>query len=1328
MYKFLLASLLGVCLSASAATSTVTGTVTDTDGQAWNLGNYTATLTIPNNLFNRDVPRIGGVPVYPAVIKGTMSATGFISGTFTDTSSVDQPGTKWVFQLCPRTSGSNVCVTVATTVIGATVNLTPAFSSLAAPRFPASGDAFGYADTEVQLPPPLGSRYFNVTDKCLHQWDGQVWTACNTSSGGLGPGGAIYEAQANPGAGPTNFIGNNLFSNAGKTILTTQSAFTALTTNGNTNTDLAGGIPAAIANCNSSPCNLETANGSTDATVMTQIQDGASSSQWTHIDHRQGLAFYTAQNPFAQSDSNLTPITPLGGTCNYGQTGNPAYSSGVSALICLSNNTFKIGGGISVDDHWTTVSGIGGQSWFNTRGQSYGISRNDYFMKAGDSIEDERTVKYRNNCNGFSDECAKFLAWHFQELGTQYGTIGTGSSARGGTTVTLNFGSESHGYIEDSAFLIDTDEPAAVQGYQFDTCVGSPDQIIPQLCHTTSSHAVSTWQATLLSACGSDDIRDSKVTNPTGHLASCSVNVTSVSAAPAIGSAVTIADTQKYESARVTAYTPSDNLTGTHTITLSLTLSHTNVGTLLMQGGTAGNIAVFAPPGSSDPSTAQSQVISAFPSGGSPDATHEYLVTNLLEGETGVQNIRFPVAPSESIGPAMMSCSGGVVSVANSTGGQLDMYLNIAPVGTQQWVVSGNSSASMNGVVTNVHMNSNGFGLTGSWTAPGGTCGSGIGTGGTITLTHSADVYEYCGAEVTANASGTTFQNFLRPSGLIHLDDNNCLFATGSRAMQPNRVESIATPYVDYAHGQTQALNGTGGWGSHEIGGMTYSGQYLHSWNTDNNVSCPGGDYYGCGGANLGNGIEAFYMPMDGWLFADGLIPGGVLFTINCPLIGCSSTMPDTPLFTLPNGGGIVWHGAGTQLQFTGAMLFENGWEAHQNTELDQAIQAIYQSYQGSPMIWGECHPFSAGEQWCWGTNPTSGSAQNGSIETGNVQVDVEHGLTGFNGTVQKPVCLSDGTDCPSSSGVASLSATNNYTGGATQNFVGPINNVPNTPAVSGTNQSSPNECYSAFYFNVSSLADKWCWVVVPSTGTNPSVTLQLNRTTASSGTGSVSLPFNVLVTSINASNSIAGTAVTGSSSVGAATTSPATSSTNFSSPPLQTVGAVWNGTVTTSDIWQWVGTLGAGTNGASTYTLSHSGSTGTSTVSMPYVVNLPTPATNTNNTQAATTAFVTGRTGISNTASAAVGTGVTSVTCATATCTNLRGSYTIVGGTATTGTIATLSWATTTTAYVCQVMQNGGASFYGIGHGVATATGMTITAGVTVASATVTVDYECTP
>jgi hypothetical protein len=94
-------------------------------------------------------------------------------------------------------------------------------------------------------------------------------------------------------------------------------------------------------------------------------------------------------------------------------------------------------------------------------------------------------------------------------------------------------------------------------------------------------------------------------------------------------------------------------------------------------------------------------------------------------------------------------------------------------------------------------------------------------------------------------------------------------------------------------------------------------------------------------------------------------------------------------------------------------------------------------------------------------------------------------------------------------------------------------------------------------------------------------------------------------------------------------------------------------------------------------------------------------------------------------------GTNVSSVACASGyTCTNTRGELTIVGGTATTGTIATLNFSATlaTAPGLCTVTQEGGTTLFGIGHGVPSTSSFTITAGVSVAASTLTVDYTCLP
>lgn len=109
-------------------------------------------------------------------------------------------------------------------------------------------------------------------------------------------------------------------------------------------------------------------------------------------------------------------------------------------------------------------------------------------------------------------------------------------------------------------------------------------------------------------------------------------------------------------------------------------------------------------------------------------------------------------------------------------------------------------------------------------------------------------------------------------------------------------------------------------------------------------------------------------------------------------------------------------------------------------------------------------------------------------------------------------------------------------------------------------------------------------------------------------------------------------------------------------------------------------------------------------------------------------TGTITSALGTAAITSATPAAGVTSVTCATANCTIYGGTYTVVGGTATTGTFVTLLWPTTTTAWRCEATMNGGTGFLGIGNSVATATGMTVSAGVTIIGTTFSFNYSCQP
>ena len=99
-------------------------------------------------------------------------------------------------------------------------------------------------------------------------------------------------------------------------------------------------------------------------------------------------------------------------------------------------------------------------------------------------------------------------------------------------------------------------------------------------------------------------------------------------------------------------------------------------------------------------------------------------------------------------------------------------------------------------------------------------------------------------------------------------------------------------------------------------------------------------------------------------------------------------------------------------------------------------------------------------------------------------------------------------------------------------------------------------------------------------------------------------------------------------------------------------------------------------------------------------------------------------------TATFAVGSNVTSVGCASGySCNNTRGTLTIVGGTATTGTIATVSFsATLSAAPSCAVTQNGGAAMFSVGNSAPSTAAFNITADISVAAATFNVNYVCQP
>lgn len=202
----------------AASNTTVTATVTDTDGQAWTNGSWKAELVLPGGIFSGATITAGGVPVR-SPRSGSLNNSGVMTAVLTDTGSMDQTGVKWKITVCPNASitpyGTTGCADFTTAVTGASVDLTSKFSLLPAPRFPAGSGAFGYTDQEVFTPSVPGGTYFNTnTDKTLaglRMWDGQRWVAGGGSGGGSSAGTPLQKGDGSGGFANATITDLNLY-------------------------------------------------------------------------------------------------------------------------------------------------------------------------------------------------------------------------------------------------------------------------------------------------------------------------------------------------------------------------------------------------------------------------------------------------------------------------------------------------------------------------------------------------------------------------------------------------------------------------------------------------------------------------------------------------------------------------------------------------------------------------------------------------------------------------------------------------------------------------------------------------------------------------------------------------------------------------------------------------------------------------------------------------------------------------------------------------------------------------------------------------------------
>ena len=161
---------------AFAQSTSVTATITDTDGQVWAYGTAIATFVPgPTSAY-----RWSGGSI-PNQVTASMDGTGTFTMSIPDNTTITPVGSAWRFSICP--DASSPCVSKQITVAGSSMNLSTQLSSVAqAPRFPATPWAYGYSDAEIQPKPVPGGMYWNVISSENRCWNGSSWITCSGSA------------------------------------------------------------------------------------------------------------------------------------------------------------------------------------------------------------------------------------------------------------------------------------------------------------------------------------------------------------------------------------------------------------------------------------------------------------------------------------------------------------------------------------------------------------------------------------------------------------------------------------------------------------------------------------------------------------------------------------------------------------------------------------------------------------------------------------------------------------------------------------------------------------------------------------------------------------------------------------------------------------------------------------------------------------------------------------------------------------------------------------------------------------------------------------------
>ena len=194
MKKFGWLLLLLLCGSwAAAQTSSLTATITDSDGQTWNNGTYKIEFV---GVQGSSTYTWNGATLTTAQMSysGTLNGSGVITANIPDNNYISPFGTQWKVTICPNASGG--CVSFNSAVTGATPDYSTAWSAKTSPiRINPTFGAHAYSDTEVVTPNNSGSTYYNVTTAYMRVWTGSAWVNLASAGGTLtGSGTAGYVA------------------------------------------------------------------------------------------------------------------------------------------------------------------------------------------------------------------------------------------------------------------------------------------------------------------------------------------------------------------------------------------------------------------------------------------------------------------------------------------------------------------------------------------------------------------------------------------------------------------------------------------------------------------------------------------------------------------------------------------------------------------------------------------------------------------------------------------------------------------------------------------------------------------------------------------------------------------------------------------------------------------------------------------------------------------------------------------------------------------------------------------------------------------------------